>query len=259
MATFPALLCNRVTKLIIGPFVKGLGYVFHAIFPNKRFTLPAQAKPLLRSKSHKTIPRILWQTNFTNQATLPVYLNYLWNRLMAPRFAYRFMVTQDRDEYLQQAHPDVYQAYQRLTVGAAQADLWRLAVLYDQGGVYLDMDGCLMTRLEKRLKEDQQQLFITNRKKRFTNYFIAAAPGNLAIKQVLDQALDNIAHHRVESGVYHLTGPGVLNQVLTTNELKHRNYRYTCIQGVLTNQHFQYIDKDDGKKWTQIPKDQIIR
>jgi mannosyltransferase OCH1-like enzyme len=71
-------------------------YGFHFIFPKARFTLPTQSNALFRTKRTHAIPHVIWQTNFTNRVTLPVYLNYLFNRLMAPSFEYRFMITQAR-------------------------------------------------------------------------------------------------------------------------------------------------------------------
>ena len=91
---------SRVIKLFAN-ITKMLSYGFHALFPAKRFTLPERAGPWLSSKQESSVPRIIWQTNFTNRVTLPVYLNYLFNRLMAPRFEYRFMITQARHDFIE--------------------------------------------------------------------------------------------------------------------------------------------------------------
>ena len=91
MPTRPAT--NKTLIVVVSRFIKLfanitklLSYVFHAIVPNKRFTLPERSAPWLAPKNDSVVPRIIWQTNFTNKVTLPVYLNYLFNRLMAPRF-----------------------------------------------------------------------------------------------------------------------------------------------------------------------------
>lgn len=95
-----SLMAGRFIKLIAN-IMKVSSYGFHYLFPNKRFTLPEHAAPWLKSRQFGgDIPRIIWQTNFTNKVTLPVYLNYLFNRLMAPGFEYRFMITEARGEFI---------------------------------------------------------------------------------------------------------------------------------------------------------------
>ena len=67
---------SRLIKLLAN-ITKVLSYPFHWVMPNKRFTLPAQSSPLLKGGKPGPIPRIIWQTNFTDRVTLPVYLNAL--------------------------------------------------------------------------------------------------------------------------------------------------------------------------------------
>ena len=130
------LIANRLIK-ILGHVSKLLCYPFHYIFPKKRFTIPSYAKPILSSKKSSRVPRIIWQTNFTDHVSLPVYLNFLFNRLMSPSYEYHHVSTEERLEFVKKHAPEqTVQAYQKLTDGASQADLWRLLVLTTLGGVY---------------------------------------------------------------------------------------------------------------------------
>lgn len=55
---------------------------------------------------------------------------------MTLRCEYRYVSTEARAEYLKANAPErVYNAYMKLTDGAAQADLWRLAVIHEEGGL----------------------------------------------------------------------------------------------------------------------------
>ena len=91
--------------------------------------------------------------------TLPVYLNYLFNRLMAPRFAYRFMITEARRDFIAEHYPTILPHYDRLQIGAAQADLWRLLVLHKFGGVYLDIDAHQIWPLSCVLGTETEELY----------------------------------------------------------------------------------------------------
>jgi len=239
---------SRLIKLMAN-ITKILSYPFHWVLPNKRFTLPGRSAPLLRASNPSRIPRIIWQTNFTNRVTLPVYLNYLFNRLMAPRFEYRFMITEARREFIAEHYPDILPHYERLQIGAAQADLWRLLILHKFGGVYLDIDAHQIWPLSMVLGKENEELYVTTRRGELSNYFIASRPDNPKLKTLIDQVVENITSDMID-GVFNTTGPGVFNQTLNREEIPTVSYRHAIHQGSFTNEHFQYIDKPEGK-WTK--------
>ncbi|MFV9972145.1 MAG: glycosyltransferase family 32 protein [Francisella endosymbiont of Hyalomma asiaticum] len=241
---------------ILGNVVKLISVPFHKIFPNKRFTLPYHKKPLIKTNKQTKVPRIMWQTNFTNKVTLPLYVNYLFNRFMAPSYEYRFMDNMAAEKYIGENHPEALESYQKLTVGAAKADLWRLLAIYKYGGIYIDIDGCLVTRPEKFLK-NKDEMFIKAKQLYFTNYFFAAAPNNKKIKWYIDTVLKNIEGGRSDLGVWYLTGPGVMEKIMNDENTEWRHNRETCIHGAFTNDYFQYIDKPSSH-WTKIANKDIL-
>jgi len=250
---------NRILKLS-GALVKGVGYLFHTLFPKKRFTIPKHSKAKIKSDNEYKIPKIVWQTNFTNEVTLPVYVNYLVIRLLSLDYDYYYVSTEDREEFIKEnADEDTYKAFMRLNDGAAQADFWRVFVLNTKGGVYLDIDAHPVWPLSKLIKPDYKELILLN-KQHYTNYFMASAPNNPILKRALDIMVDNIKNNRVERGVYFLTGPEVLNQAIEELNVtpNHRFYRVTCVQGSFTNEYFQYMDKPRSK-WTYKDKRELLR
>ena len=250
------IIVNRLAKLS-GALVKLIGYVFHGIFPNKRFILPKVSKPIIKSKQETKIPKIIWQTNFTNKASLPVYVNYLFIRLMSLDWEYRYVSTEERDEYMKEnASKEEYEAFKRLKNGAAQADFWRVFVLNKIGGVYLDIDAHPVWPLSKMIKPEDSEVILLN-KEHYTNYFIASAPNNPILQKTVELIVDNINNDRVEKGVYGLTGPLVLNEAIGDKKVNHRYYKHTCVQGSFTNEHFQYIDRPRSK-WTYLKNDEIL-
>jgi len=250
------LLSNRIIKLFANT-TKMLCYIFHYFFPRKRFLLPKKAPAFFRAKHGKKIPKIIWQTNYTDRVTLPVYLNYLFNRLLSPSYEYRFMVDGDRLEFIQKhASERVCQSYARLNVGAAQADLWRLLVLQHYGGVYMDIDAHLVWPLSFIIEDAFEELYLLRRKDHYTNYFIASQKNKPKLEEMIAMIVENIEAGDVES-VYSLTGPVVQNRVLTGQKVESRFYRYTCVQGDFTNEYFQYMDKP-GKKWNHISAEDVL-
>ncbi|ART80335.1 glycosyltransferase family 32 protein [Oceanisphaera avium] len=249
---------NRLCKFL-GIFVKALSYPFHWLFPKKRFSIPSLSPAILKNNKEKLIPKIVWQTNFTNKVSLPVYTNYLYNRLMSLDWEYRYVSTEERLEFIQKYGTQRQAlAFSRLTVGAAQADFWRVFVLNQLGGVYMDIDGHAVWPLSNIIKKDDQQL-ILSRKHDYTNYFIASAPNNPLLIAVLEKMVNNIENNNANNeSVYGLTGPGVLNEVIGNKIVNSRNYKTTCIQGSFTNEHFQYLDKPRGK-WTYVNSNDLLK
>ncbi len=251
------VVANRLIK-IFGALMKTLSYPFHAIFPNYRFTIPKYSAAKCKSKKETQIPKVIWQTNFTNKVAFPVYINYLFNRLMSLNYEYRYVSTEDRLEYLKvHASPQIVEAYEKLTNGAAQADLWRMFVLYHEGGVYMDIDAHLVWPLAWLIKKDDQELFLVN-KEHYTNYLIASTPNHPILKKTIDIIVDNIENRRVDQGVYYLTGPVTFNQAIGDKQVNSRFYRVTCIQGSFTNEHFQYIDRPHSK-WTHVDNKDLLK
>ena len=250
------IVVNRLIKFI-GVFVKAFSYFFHALFPKMRFTIPTHSSAWVKSQKSSNIPKIIWQTNYTNKVSLPVYLNYLLNRIMSPTFEYNCMNHDVRDEFLKNNAPqEVFDAYNKLTDGAAQADLWRVFVLNHIGGVYMDIDGTSVWNLASIIGNKNEVFLMT--KHNYSNYFIASAPKNEYLQKTLNMILENIKNKNIDDGVYGLTGPTVLNNAIGDNIVNNRHNKITCAQGSFTNEYFQYIDKPRGK-WTHAKKEDLIK
>ena len=246
--SLPILIANRLTKFT-GNFIKGIGYVFHFIFPNKRFLIPELNDPWCKSTNEQNIPKVLWQTNYSNRVSLPMYINYLFNRLMTREYTYRYASDEAILEFFEAyATSEELEAYRELNDGAAKADFWRVAVLYHLGGVYLDIDATFVSPLSKQIKADETEIFLLN-KQHYTNYFMATTPKNPIYKEAIDIIVKNIRAKETAGGAYALTGPKVINLAIGEREVNQRFYRYVCTQGAFTNEYFHYIDKKQGK-WT---------
>ena len=243
---------SRIIKLLAN-IVKISCYLFHFIFPDKRFTLPKHSKAILKSSSPGIIPRILWQTNYTDKVSLPVYINYLFNRIMSPTFEYRFMGDDDIIDFIRTSFStEIFDHYSKLQIGAARADFWRVLALQKHGGVYIDIDGHLVWPLESLIKPQDSELFITIRNGEITNYFLASKNDSHHLDKIISTIVTNIDNDTLKN-TYDLTGPGVFNQSLDRNRVNLLPFRYVCNQGNFTNEHFQYIDKPVGK-WTKEQK-----
>ncbi|MBR0693260.1 glycosyltransferase family 32 protein [Bradyrhizobium lablabi] len=225
---------------LLGNILKIAFYLDIWLRPGKRYTIPANAAPLARSTSPKRIPRIVWQTNYTNKVTLSVYVNYRFNRWMAPTYEFRFCGDEDCDRFIRENFSaEIYDCYSRLQIGAAKADLWRVLVLLVYGGVYMDIDAALSWSPEAFLNPDQTELFVRPPEGMLTNYFLASVPGNAVFKAIADKIVANIGADSLAS-VYDMTGPTVVDAIAGAVPVYVERYNLVCRQGQFTKKSFQY-------------------
>ena len=237
-------------------------YLHYWLLPKQRFQLAnsrtksvdsAQRINSIRRPNADLVPKIIWQTNYTNKVSLPIKAAWCWNRLLSISYQYCFHSTEDRLTFVEQNFPGKpTELYNRLTIGAAQADVWRLMVLYKHGGVYMDIDSHFVWPLNRFIEAWTSEIFLRYKSKDATNYFIASAPANPNIKALLDEVLYRIETSQ-SNNVYDITGPSVLQDVLAQRSHTWRLAQHTCLQGNFSNKFFQYLDKPQGC-WTQEQK-----
>jgi mannosyltransferase OCH1-like enzyme len=251
-----AYLAGRLIKLLANS-LRPFFYLHHWLLPSQRFCLKnTKPKAIIRpripagiSESSRLIPKIIWQTNYTNKVTLPLKTASYWNRYLSTGYEYRFHATSERLDFIKQHFPGrITEFYDRLTIGAAQADLWRLLVLYKHGGIYMDIDAHLVWPLNRIISSGTPEIFLRYKDGAATNYFIASRPDNPIIKALIDEVLHRIENSQ-SSNIYEITGPAVFQAVLSKYEHHWRFSQHTCLQGNFSNKYFQYIDKPEGH-WT---------
>jgi len=231
--------------------------------PKHRFKIPKQKPPLIANDKNTTIPKILWQTNYSNMVSLPVYLNYCLNRVFSLGYKYRYFSNEDCLLFITKHCDDkTTQAYKMLQDGASKADFWRMVVLDVVGGVYLDMDGHFVWPLSKIIGDEKtQELFVVPRRDTYTNYFLASKPNSVILKKAISIAVKNIQDatngKKDKLTVYSLTGPATIVEAIGKKKVNKKIYKKVCIQGNLTNEYFQYIDKKNGK-WIHTKREDIL-
>ena len=233
------LILARVQQFV-GNLTKIIFILHFKLFPNKRFVIPKEAPPLLFFKHKGAITPILWQTNYTNNVTLSVYVNYLWNRMMAAGHSYRFFDDTDCVEYISHHFPGAeLQAYNKLNVGAAKADFWRVLALLKEGGVYLDLDAALCWPPSFFTRKSEREILLKMPDGRITNYCFASAAGNPLLKEISFQIQKNIKENIIDN-VFDMTGPGVFHQIGDRKEYNIVSSRLVSRQGQFTNKTLQY-------------------
>lgn len=219
-------------------------HIIHIIQPGMRYKIPAISPPRRASRDTGSIPQVVWQTNYTDTVTLPIYANWLFNRAAAPGFTFRWVCDEEADEFVRTKFSGrTWANYKRLQIGAAKADFWRVLTLFHHGGVYLDVDATLIWPLSGILKE-RSEIFLRHGSN-FTNYFFATEAENPHLVGVIERINQNIEENTLRS-VYDMTGPTVFQEELGDLDVEEEAYSRVCREGLFTSNFFQYLDQPDA-------------
>jgi tetratricopeptide (TPR) repeat protein len=158
------------------------------------------------------IPRRVLQ--FWDTAEVPADVAALmasWPRVCAD-FEYTRFDEPGARNYLQNHYePAVLRAFQKCRVIAMKADLFRLAFLFREGGVYADADDRCRHPIIALGRSDADLILYQEPPGSLGNNFIAAAPGHPVLGDALDHAVKEILESS-HSHTWFATGPGQMTR-----------------------------------------------
>ena len=135
----------------------------------------------------------------------------------------------DKDiiEYIKKNyHQNILDVYNRINpkYGAARADFFRYLLMYNEGGVYLDIKSAMKVSLDKILKPDDEYILshwecpsqynlVDSEYGELQQWHIICKPKHPFLKEVIDNVVKNIQNYDVnrdgvgKKGVLKVTGP----------------------------------------------------
>ena len=140
------------------------------------------------------MPRAVYQTNYSRRVSLAVYLTWLFNRVIAWDHDFHYFDDEAAVDWVNRTFPgDIAQTFNRLQIGAAKADYWRVLILMHEGGVYLDADANFVWPPSSSIGPEDEELFLRMRDGEITNYFLACSAGNRFMTGIEAEICANIA------------------------------------------------------------------
>ena len=184
----------------------------------------------------ENIPKIIHQTYFLSpeDELFPAELRENVERLkeMNPDWEYRFYNDDDILLYIKRHFPDLLTFYKKIdpSYGAARADFFRYLLMYNEGGVYLDIKSNVLNPLSEIVQKSDKYLLshwpaslparlrgvhpgITHPIGEYQQWHIASVPGHPFLKSVINNVCCNIENYNPifhdfgTWGVLNLTGP----------------------------------------------------
>jgi mannosyltransferase OCH1-like enzyme len=154
-----------------------------------------------------------------------------------PEYEIRWYTDSQHMSFLRKFDLDVYNAYQTLQPSAFKADLWRLCILYQYGGIYIDSHTTPFISLNCIMKYtlDQKHNFISvldckESGSGIHNGFMISSPRHPFLKQCIDDIVKTVNTRSYTDDVLAVTGPLCLSRsihkVIGNNKSFHIGYNY---------------------------------
>lgn len=172
------------------------------------------------------VPRIVWRTGPFPRGELPpqaaraldsfVTLNPGWTQV--------YTTDEENREFLGRVDPRALAAYDALVPGAFKADVWRLFVLRECGGVYADLGMTLLQPLSTFLDPVRDDCMLVvdlinpwwgHGLCALYNAFMAVRPHHPLLDAMCEAVVTNVLQRRYGANMLDITGPVALGRVFT--------------------------------------------
>ena len=180
------------------------------------------------------IPKVIHQTYYNKTLTPEILENINYLKSMNPDWEYRIYDDIDIINYINIYYPELVAIYNKINpaYGAARADIFRYLLIYNEGGVYLDIKSSLNKPLKEIITPDDRYLLsywqngpdapypqaglhacISNPFGELQQWHIVAVKGHPFLKAVIENVCNNIQNYNPlmhDTGgwvVLNITGP----------------------------------------------------
>lgn len=233
------------------PFVTDNGLILHRAYLDRvfnntspSFDIPSiipDTLPKRYSKPSTKIPHVLYQTHYSRLVPSKYATNVNSWLDHNHDYDYCFFDNGNCRAFIEEHFDEkVLNAYDKLIPGAYKSDLWRYCVIYQNGGVYANLNLEPTIALSSLIKPDSELVYIDG-----FNGFFAAAARNPIIKLLIDEVVS-----RVENEEY-----GTCDSYPTGNSLFVR-FKYPNSQ--IINKNNIRITEELDSNFTGLPHYSIL-
>lgn len=161
------------------------------------------------------IPKKIYQSWKTKELPENMKANVEKLRAMNPEYEYELYDDDDCKRFLLENFGENYaNAFDSVLPGVFKCNIWKYAILYKQGGVYLDLDTIPLVPLGEIIGEKDRLVAVIDSDAPVSSIFqgfLACAPGHPVLLYALEMSILNIAMRRSDGcHPFSITGPMVM-------------------------------------------------
>jgi mannosyltransferase OCH1-like enzyme len=156
------------------------------------------------------IPKTIYQTYKSSDLPLLTRWHVSKMRRTNPEYDYQFYDDARIETFIGEEYgADVLELYRRINIGAAKADFFRYAILYKRGGVYLDIDSLLVSRLDSFVAPNDRAIISTESDLiHYVQWALVYEAQHPFLRKALEKVIANLRANRFPYDVHQMTGPG---------------------------------------------------
>ena len=173
----------------------------------------------LKSEYKCIIPCDIYQTWYTKD--LPEKMRERVNLLKSQNLNFNHYLFDDNDcrEFIKtHFKQDVLHAYDSLIPGAYKTDLWRLCVLFINGGIYLDIKYAPLNGFRFINLCESEHLVLDADGAGIYNALMVCKPENQLLFKAIRQIVENVNNKYYGSSPLSPTGPKMLPKIISLND-----------------------------------------
>jgi mannosyltransferase OCH1-like enzyme len=162
-----------------------------------------------QQEADMAIPKVIVQTFKTQKLPFLTRWQIARAKRRNPQYEYLYFDDAAVDAFIRDSFDDeILRLYRRINIGAAKGDFFRYAFLLKHGGVYIDIDSCLVKKLDDFLLPNDQALIAWEGNGiHFVQWVLVFAPGHPFMQRTMEIIIDNLRENRFPYDVHQMTGP----------------------------------------------------
>ena len=146
--------------------------------------------------------------------------NYINLRKKNPEFNFHLFDDRQCRDFIQVYFPSALDVFDSLIPGAYKADLWRLCVLYQFGGIYMDSTlECIGNFKLYSLIDKEHFVLDRQHSPHIYNAFMVCKPNNQFLLESIEQIIKNVTNKYYGDSYLSPTGSEMLGRIATNHSL----------------------------------------
>jgi hypothetical protein len=138
-----------------------------------------------------------------------------------PNCTYSFYSDNRSIKYFEQKDKRLIGYFNKLKPGAYKSDLFRAIYLYYEGGLYLDCKFVAIQSMQKLISKYNEFYCLDSNITRVYNAIMFTKKiKSVYLKEYINLMLQNIKNNEYTSSPLHITGPGLLGQIVKNSDIK---------------------------------------
>jgi mannosyltransferase OCH1-like enzyme len=206
------------------------------------------SKPfILKQKYNPIMPLNIYQTWHTKNLPKKMFENIYKIKSIHPNFQYFLFDDNDCRNFIKKYfNNEVLWAFDKLKPGAFKADLWRYCILYEKGGIYLDIKFKCINNFNLIALTEKDHFVHDINQTGIYNALISSKAKNPILLECINKIVENVKNNYYGESMLHPTGPMLMENFFDSKkksdiELKLETVDLNGLHQHLINYNGNYI------------------